>query len=133
MESKLDQIKQLRERQVEQAATRPCALYRCFDTSGGLLYVGQSLIPGERILSEHCKRHLGALATITVQWFGSVEKALEAERAAIAGENPTHNRSPGIRKSGLPSFKTDQGKFDRKAYQRELMRKRRAAEKEQGK
>lgn len=127
--SKLDQLRALRERQYSEpprAAATPIAVYRCFDASGALLYVGQSFSPMERIGSEHARRFAGQLATVSITWHETKDEALSVERLAIRDQCPLHNQSPGNAPSGLPQFKAGDGSFDRVAYQREYMRKRRA-------
>lgn len=107
----------------------PISVYRCFDASGRLLYVGQSINPAGRLRDEHSRRFSGQLTTITITWHRTKDEALAAEKEAIQSDRPLYNISPGITRSGLPRFRTADGSFDRTAYQRELMRKRRAAQK----
>jgi excinuclease UvrABC nuclease subunit len=68
------------------------ALYRHFDKSGALLYVGISLDQARR-LSQHTKgsRWKNDIADVKIEYFDSRELALEAERAAIMAEAPKHN------------------------------------------
>lgn len=69
-------------------------VYRHFDASGTLLYVGVSLCAVTR-LSGH-REHSGwfqEIARVTVEWFDSRELALEAERKAIRAEKPKHNKN----------------------------------------
>ena len=68
------------------------ALYRHFSSDGGLLYVGVSRNPFER-LADHIRRGDWSLeiATITLQWFDDQQEALDAEHAAIIAERPLWN------------------------------------------
>lgn len=124
--SKLDQLRALRERSFAAHDNGPIALYRLYDADGRLLYVGQSVNPTERLGGEHSRRFAGILARIDITWHSNITEALAAEKLAIGNEAPTHNRSPGITKTGLPARKGADGKFDRTAYQREYMRRKRA-------
>ena len=76
------------------------ALYRHFDAAGQLLYVGISLSAVGRLAQHKLTAHWFAqLARIEVEWLSSRNEALKAERAAIAAENPAHNkqRPQGVR------------------------------------
>lgn len=71
----------------------PSALYRFFDADGRLLYVGITKDPDKRE-REHALRspwHPHAKSR-TIEWHGSREAALDAERAAIHEEAPLFNR-----------------------------------------
>jgi hypothetical protein len=70
-----------------------CAIYRCFDADGVLLYVGCSRNP-ERRMDGHRSRSTWAsqVARRADEWFPTVEAALGAEYMAIVDENPLHNR-----------------------------------------
>ena len=67
-------------------------LYRHFDTSGALLYVGISLSSVSR-LSQHrdSSAWFDKIAKVTVEAFPTRHDALIAEAAAIANENPKYN------------------------------------------
>lgn len=70
---------------------RTC-LYRYFDSSGALLYVGVSLSAVVRA-SQH-KDHSSWFSKadrMTFVWFENREDALSAERAAVCDEQPLHN------------------------------------------
>lgn len=71
-----------------------CALYRHFDATGALLYLGISLSPIER-LSQHMSAAPWAeeITTITVQWHPDRKAAEKAEREAILTEKPKNNRT----------------------------------------
>ena len=69
-------------------------LYRFF-SGDDLLYVGISLAPLNRIqqhleFSDWCLR--GLVTCITMEHFDSKQSALDAEKAAIIAEKPTHNK-----------------------------------------
>lgn len=69
------------------------ALYRHFDASGALLYVGISDSPASRL-----RQHLAAspwagdIASVTLAWFDDRQAALCAETIAIMTEKPLYNR-----------------------------------------
>lgn len=68
------------------------ALYRHFDTSGALLYVGVSLSAVARLAQHKQTAHwFEQLARVDVEWFDSRFEALEAEAIAITRELPRHN------------------------------------------
>lgn len=69
-----------------------CAVYRCWDAHGKLLYVGCSPNPLSRV-GEHARFKAWAqnLATITVEWFDGKPEALAAEKAAIQKQTPEWN------------------------------------------
>ena len=67
-------------------------LYRHFDSSGSLLYVGQSLSAINR-LSQHkdCSHWFNQIAVVKIEHFQRREEVLAAERTAIIKENPRFN------------------------------------------
>lgn len=68
------------------------ALYRLFDGSGVLLYVGIAADLEGR-LRVHLARAWGdAIASFTVKWYADWAECSRAEREAIRRENPIHNR-----------------------------------------
>lgn len=68
------------------------ALYRHFDAADRLLYVGISLRPTYR-LGQHAGGSHWAdnIVRVTIEWLPTRPEAIEAERRAIATENPLHN------------------------------------------
>ena len=75
-------------------------LYRHFDSTGKLLYVGIS-INSLRRLADHGRHSFwfDQIRSITLDHFDSRPEVLAAERAAIAAENPVYNRMrPGLRR-----------------------------------
>lgn len=80
------------------------ALYRHFDVSGALLYVGITGRDFTRRLHEHrCKEAWAKLvARTTVDYFPTRSEAIEAETRAIAEENPIHNRAASVGKVRSP-------------------------------
>ena len=68
------------------------ALYRMFDDSDALLYVGISKDFGSR-WKRHAKLQMwwGDVESQTIKWFPSRELAKSAEPAAIVAEGPIHN------------------------------------------
>lgn len=74
---------------------RCCAVYRCFDADGRLLYVGSSERPVKR-WGEHRRNRSAtwtdSCVTRTVEWFDSGMLAYAAEGRAILNEKPVHNQ-----------------------------------------
>lgn len=71
---------------------KPQALYRHFDLSGALLYVGvTNRIPNR--IKEHSKHSSwwSQIARIDIEHFPDRESVLKAEREAIINEKPKHN------------------------------------------
>jgi hypothetical protein len=72
----------------------PTALYRIYARDGRLLYVGISVQPGVR-LTEHRRTARWwpdvDVSRTRLEWLQGRTSAERAERAAICGENPTHN------------------------------------------
>lgn len=69
------------------------AVYRLFDRSGVLLYVGMSMNPEARIRSHSLRswyQDIDSRRTVTT-WYGDRVTAHAAERAAISAESPLHN------------------------------------------
>lgn len=69
-----------------------CTLYRQFDASGALLYVGIADDPRAR-MRRHAAQSAWAslIARVTLDHFEDREKAEAAERQAIFEEKPLHN------------------------------------------
>lgn len=68
------------------------ALYRHFDASGALLYVGISLNTIQRTQQhQHGARWFERIARIDIEWHSSRPAALTAEAIAIASESPVFN------------------------------------------
>lgn len=67
------------------------AVYRIFDTSGQLLYVGMSKNLAGRLRTHSEKSWGESIADIKITWFTDKEQAAKAEAAAIANEAPLHN------------------------------------------
>lgn len=80
------------------------ALYRHFDVSGALLYVGITGRDFTRRLHEHrCKEAWAKqVARTTVDYFPTRAEAIEAETRAIAEECPIHNRAASVGKVRAP-------------------------------
>jgi hypothetical protein len=66
-------------------------LYRHFDASGALLYVGVSLSSLDRLADHRGSRWHSDIATVTLEHFSNREAALDAECDAIKSENPKYN------------------------------------------
>jgi len=87
-----------------------CAVYRCFDEDGVLLYVGSSVNPQKRWYNHRCAKYTWPqrCATRTIEWFDSTADAGVAEARAIEQEEPLYNeRQPFFNRdfgSGLPSW-----------------------------
>lgn len=73
------------------------ALYRHFDATGRLLYVGIALSPASRT-SQHRRTAswFSQVIRIEIEWFVSREGAELAEREAIRTERPLYNRAHKI-------------------------------------
>jgi predicted GIY-YIG superfamily endonuclease len=71
---------------------RPHCLYRLWSKDGGLLYVGCTASPLNR-LKEHEFHKLWAssIASATMEWFPNRAQAMEAEWRAIQAESPEWN------------------------------------------
>lgn len=68
------------------------ALYRFYDTTGTLLYVGITADPGARWRKHaHGKPWWHEITQITIETHPTRAAVLEAERAAIITEKPRHN------------------------------------------
>lgn len=76
----------------EAASTKPTALYRQFNASGDLLYIGIALDPFKRLLQHHRgSEWTSEQMTMTTEWYPSRQAALRAEKAAIIAESPSWN------------------------------------------
>jgi predicted GIY-YIG superfamily endonuclease len=72
-------------------APEPTALYRFWDDTGDLLYIGITGRINHR-LTEHSRKAWSWTATkVTLEWYPSVAEALAAETAAIQAEDPHYN------------------------------------------
>lgn len=80
-------------------ATHPeVVLYRLFDASGALLYVGVSRDPFERLRRHAQKKEWWAeVARIDLSVCATYRTALTQEREAIAVERPLHNTRSAVR------------------------------------
>jgi excinuclease UvrABC nuclease subunit len=71
---------------------RPTALYRYFDRQGELLYIGISKTPIIRLSTHQCQKNWEFdIASITIAYFETRPRAVNAERLAIRAENPRYN------------------------------------------
>ena len=70
---------------------QPTCLYRFFDISGRLLYVGITMNYERRLEKHRCRQWWPAVAATKVEWFSGREAAKSAERSAICHEEPIHN------------------------------------------
>ena len=71
----------------------PGSLYRCFDENGALLYVGISKSALARVSAHSVESAwYPSVAKISIENFDSVSAAANAEKLAIATENPLHNK-----------------------------------------
>lgn len=67
------------------------SLYRHYDSSGTLLYVGVSLSALVRLGQHEASHWFDSIARVEIQRFANRQEVLEAERVAVATENPLHN------------------------------------------
>ena len=68
-----------------------CDLYRAFDASGALLYVGISWLAVRRVPQHSKKEWFDDVARVEIAKFESRDEALKAEKKAIIEERPLHN------------------------------------------
>ncbi len=72
--------------------SKPTNLYRHFDSSGTLLYVGISLSAVGRLNQHMDSAHWAdQIATMTIETFPTRAEAEEAKQRAIRTEDPLHN------------------------------------------
>jgi predicted GIY-YIG superfamily endonuclease len=72
--------------------TTPTTLYRLYDNTDALLYIGIAGNPGRRFEQHRTEKPWwGDVTRITLEHHPTREDALEAELAAIRTENPRHN------------------------------------------
>lgn len=87
-----DLLEWARTRPVIGSALSETELYRHFDGSGQLLYVGISLSTIGRLAQHNRLSHWARdIATITIERYPTRAEAVQAERAAIAAERPKFN------------------------------------------
>lgn len=68
------------------------SLYRHWDDSGNLLYVGISIHPFIRLDQHRVSSHwFSSVVRVDIERFSCRDEAQKAERIAIASENPLHN------------------------------------------
>lgn len=89
------------------------ALYRHFDASGVLLYVGISLNAVSRLSQHRSSSHwYQDIANVSIEYHSTREAALIAERLAIINEGPLHNivhraaNDNGLRTRKVADFET---------------------------
>ena len=70
---------------------KPTALYRHFDDSDNLLYVGISINPWDRLLAHQKNDWAFRAVRMETEWFDNRVDAASAEVAAIKTERPAHN------------------------------------------
>lgn len=70
------------------------AVYRAYDQSGTLLYVGFTAAPGARLAAHHRDSAWWSFVSrIDVQMFATADAARAAEATAIVTEHPSYNAS----------------------------------------
>lgn len=90
----------------------PTKLYRHFDASGRLLYVGIAIRPTDRLL-QHIRLSTWAdsIARIDIETHASRDLAVAAEATAIEAESPLYNKRKPTKKSrqtvGRPTIAED--------------------------
>lgn len=92
--------------------TNEFIVYRMFDSSGILLYIGRTSNSGRRFNEHSSKGWFSLVATITLERYSSATRAEDAERLAILAEKPAFNvygtdprprvPQPRFRRGGLP-------------------------------
>ena len=68
------------------------ALYRLYDASDQLLYIGIGIEPEYRVRAHQRKPWGQLISRATVAWYPTERSAAVAEKQAIRAENPTYNR-----------------------------------------
>lgn len=69
-----------------------CVLYRAFDATGGLLYVGATTNPASRLNDHHMQKPWRSeVSNVTLEHFDTVENLHSAETHAIKSEAPRYN------------------------------------------
>ena len=90
-------------------------LYRHFDKSGNLLYVGVSLSTIQRLSQHKNQSHwYNNISQVTIEQFPDRFTALLAERTAIKEENPLHNLS--LKVKDPPPIVTEDKKEDSRVH-----------------
>ena len=80
-------------------------LYRCFDKSGALLYIGVTINHNKRFSQHEQKQPWWRdVDKITLVPYPERHLAMDAERAAIDAENPLHNVRRGFRPIHRPTI-----------------------------
>lgn len=69
------------------------AVYRLFDASDRLLYVGEGKDPDVRRRAHGRRKWGGQIARMTVEWHPTRDDALAVELQAIRSENPAYNEA----------------------------------------
>jgi hypothetical protein len=77
---------------------RRTCLYRHFDVTGALLYVGISFEPVARKSGHRLAEWFKSIAWTTEQWFDDRKSAMTAELAAIKTEKPLYNKQGVLRR-----------------------------------
>lgn len=91
---------------------RPTALYRLYDASDTLVYLGIAYDPDNRWYQHSRERKWWPQVTRkTVTWYDTRELAEAAETAAIRAERPVHNRA-GIEREEPAARMADDGVQD---------------------
>ena len=89
---------------------RSTQLYRHFDQTGTLLYVGVSLNVLQRLTQHRADAEwFDRITRIEVAHFANREDALAAEADAIASENPLFNRAGKVKRRHRAAAETEVG------------------------
>jgi predicted GIY-YIG superfamily endonuclease len=89
-------------------------LYRHFDESGNLLYVGISLNAINRLAQHRDHAHwFNNIKRVEIETYGTRQEAIEAEKHAIINENPLHNLyRPKAKEQAVKQVDADASRFD---------------------
>jgi hypothetical protein len=68
------------------------ALYRLYGSMAELLYIGVGIVPEYRVTSHRRKPWGHLIARVEIEWYPTDRAAAVAEKQAIRGEHPIHNR-----------------------------------------
>jgi len=84
----------------------PTTLYRLYDASGQLLYLGITSSPTGRFTTHACEKvWWDEIATIRLEHYETRKEALAAESAAIVVEAPLHNMGGNPREDRIAGYR----------------------------
>lgn len=81
---------------VQEERIKARAVYRIFDASGSLLYVGMSGQPLTRIQAHAKKKWFACADRVEIRWHKTKQSALNAEAVSIIMDKPTFNLASSL-------------------------------------